>query len=80
MTGELGCGFHENGCRDTCGSVAAGVAVSALLLDDDSLVIARVVRRLCYLLILLPLALRVGRDAHTRLVGLGEKKEVDEEV
>lgn len=45
-------------------SVAAGVAVSALLLDDDSLVVACVVRRLCYLLVLLALPLRVGRDAH----------------
>lgn len=38
------CGFHENWCRDTCGSVAAGVAVPPLLLDDDSLVVAGVFR------------------------------------
>lgn len=29
---------------DTCGSVATGVAVPPLLLDDDSLVVAGVVR------------------------------------
>lgn len=36
-------GFHENWCKDSCGSVAAGVAVPPLLLDD-SLVVARVFR------------------------------------
>lgn len=43
VTGELICGFHEHWWRDTCGSVATGVSVPALLLDDDPLVIAHVV-------------------------------------
>lgn len=44
VCGEPVCGFHENWCRDTSGSVATGAAVSPLFLDDDSLVIAGVVR------------------------------------
>lgn len=44
VTGDPVCGSHENWCGDTCGSVATGVAVPPLLLDDDSLVVAGVVR------------------------------------
>lgn len=76
VTGELICGFHENWRRDARGSVATGAAVSTLLLDDDSLIIAGVVRRLHCLFILLPLTLRVGRDAHTRFIRLWEHKKV----
>lgn len=66
------CGSHENWCRDTCGSVATGGGVPPLLLDDDSLVVAGVFRGLRCLFVLLPLPLRVSRDAHARLVGLPE--------
>ena len=44
VTGDPGCGSREYWCRDTCGSVAAGVGVPPLLLDDDSLVVAAIVR------------------------------------
>lgn len=71
-----GCGFRGNCCRDMTGSVATGVAVSPLLLDDDSLVIASIVRRLHYLLILLSLSFSVRRDAHTRLIGLRARERV----
>lgn len=70
VTGDRVCGSHENRCRDTCGSVATSVAVPPLLLDDDSLVVAGVFRRLRGLLLLLRFALCVSRDAHARLIGL----------
>lgn len=76
VTGEPVCGSYENWCRDTCGLVATGVAVPPLLLDDDSLIVAGVIRRLRSLLILLSLPLRVGRDAHVRRIGLCERTDV----
>lgn len=59
-----------------CGSVATGVAVPPLLLDDDSLVIAGVVWWLRHFLVLLAFPLRVGSDAHARLVRLRQRREV----
>lgn len=63
----------------TRGSVATGVAVPPLLLDDDPLVVAGVVRWLHHFLVLLAFSLRVGRDAHARLVGLCERMDVSVE-
>lgn len=59
-----------------CGSVATGVAVPPLLLDDDSLVIAGVIWWLRHFLVLLAFPLRVGSDAHARLVRLRQRREV----
>lgn len=70
------CGSYENGCRDTCGLVATGVAVPPLLLDDDSLIVAGVIRWLRNFLIVFSLPLRVSRDAHARRIGLCARTDV----
>ena len=73
-------GLHVSGVRAAClygpaASVATGGGVSALFLDDDSLVVARVIGRLHHLLFVVTFPLRIRRHAHAVLVRLKEIRE-----